>query len=77
MKYCVISLWVPAKSILIYDQNFYFKIRREHQKNSYERRAYESVDVRSLFWVIPDRSTETSNPGLKGILQAELVSCIF
>ena len=33
-------------------QNFYFKIRREHQNICYERRAYESVDVRSLFWFI-------------------------
>ena len=50
-----------------FDQNFDFKIRREHQKNSYERRAYESVDVRSLFRVIPYRSKETSAPGLKGL----------
>ena len=28
--------------------NFHFKIRRDHEKNSYERRAYESVDNRSL-----------------------------
>ena len=28
-----------------FDQNFDFKIRRDHQKSSYERRAYESVDV--------------------------------
>ena len=34
-----------------FDNSFYFKIRREHQKISYERHAYESVDVRSLFWV--------------------------
>ena len=44
---------------------FDFKIRREHKKNSYERCAYESVDVRSPFWVISHRSTETSTPGLK------------
>ena len=50
-----------------FDQNFDFKIRREHKKYSYERRAYESVDVRSLFWVIPHRSTETSSQGLKGL----------
>ena len=35
-----------------FDQNFDFKIRREHQKNYNERRAYELVDVRSLFRVI-------------------------
>ena len=42
------------------------KIRRDHQKNSYERRAYESVDVRSLFCVISHRSAESSITGLKG-----------
>ena len=31
-----------------FDQNFNFNIRRDHQKNSYERRAYESVDEKSL-----------------------------
>ena len=56
---------VPSENTL--DQNFYFKIRKEHQKNSYERRAYESVDIRSLFWVISHRSTESSTPVLKGL----------
>ena len=46
-----ITLWVPA--YYTFDQNVYFKIRRENQKISYERRAYESVDVRSPFWVLP------------------------
>ena len=31
-----------------YCQNFDFKIRRDHQINSYERRDYESVDEKSL-----------------------------
>ena len=31
-----------------YCQNFDFKIWRDHQKNSYERRDYESVDEKSL-----------------------------
>ena len=39
----------------------------EHQKISYERRTYESVDVRKLFWVISHWYTESSTPGLKGI----------
>ena len=30
-------------------QNFYFKIRRDHGKISYERCVYESVDDRSQF----------------------------
>ena len=57
-----------------FDKNFYFKIRRENQKNSYERRAYESVDVRSLFLFIPHRSTETSTPGLKGLNKEIVIS---
>ena len=32
----------------MYCQNFDFKIRRDHQKISYERRNYESVDEKSL-----------------------------
>ena len=36
-------------------------------KTSYGHCAYESVDVRGLFWVIFRRSTETSTPGLKGL----------
>ena len=30
--------------LVTYCQNFDFKIRRDHKKNSYERRDYESVD---------------------------------
>ena len=29
-------------------RNFNSNLRRDHQKNSYERRAYESVDEKSL-----------------------------
>ena len=32
-----------------YCQNFDFKIRMDHQKISYERRDYESVDEKRLF----------------------------
>ena len=31
-----------------FHQNFNSILRRDHQKNSYERRAYESVDEKSL-----------------------------
>ena len=55
----------PSGAFSTFDQNFYFKKRWGHKKNSYERCAYESVDVRSLFWVIPHSSTEGSTPGLK------------
>ena len=37
------------------------------KKNSYEHRAYESVDIWSLFWVMPHMSTETITLGLKGL----------
>ena len=30
-----------------YHWNFYPILRRDHQKNSYERRAYESVDEKT------------------------------
>ena len=33
---------------LNFDLNFNFEIRRDHQKNFYERRDYESVDEKSL-----------------------------
>ena len=31
-----------------FTKNFDFNLRRDYQKNSYERRAYESVDEKSL-----------------------------
>ena len=31
-----------------YSQNFDFKTTKDHQKNFYERREYESVDEKSL-----------------------------
>ena len=32
-----------------FDQNYYyFNLKRDHQKKTYERRAYESVDEKSL-----------------------------
>ena len=65
-----------SPSVSTFDQNSDFKIRMEHQKIfSYKRCAYESVDDRSLFWVIHHRSSETSTPGLKGLL-GYLVSCV-
>ena len=41
------------------DQNFDFRIRSDHQKISYECRAYESVEVMSLFKVHSHKSTES------------------
>ena len=74
-------MYMPLGSSVEYTihltKNFDFRIRREHQKKSYEHRAYESVDVRSLFWVIPHRFSETSTPGLKGLLYYNIILYIF
>ena len=43
-----------------FEKKIDFKIRREHQKISYERRAYESVVVTRLFLVISHKSKESS-----------------
>ena len=61
-----ISLCLPAYST--FDNNFDFKIRREYQKVSCERRVCESVDVESLFWVISHKSTDSSTHERKDIL---------
>ena len=37
-----------VNELVQFGQNFDFKIRRDHEKNSYDRRAYESVDDGSL-----------------------------
>ena len=67
-KIRAISLWVPAKSILYIWPKFSFKIRREHQKNFiWALRLWVDIDVRSLFWIISHRFTESSTPGLKGL----------
>ena len=34
-----------VNELVQFDQNFDLKKRRDHQKISYERRVYESVDV--------------------------------
>ena len=43
-----------------YCQNFDFKIRRDHhkKKNSYDRRDYESVDEKSLSYVMSRKTTK-------------------
>ena len=49
-----------------FDLNFNFEITRDHKKNSYERRVYESVDDRSLSHAISRNSTEKIIQGVKG-----------
>ena len=46
-----IPLTPQREEYSMFEQNFDFKIRNDHQKISYEHRVYESVDVRSLFWL--------------------------
>ena len=35
--------------MVLNSQNFYFILKRDHKKKSYERRVYEPVDDKSLF----------------------------
>ena len=50
MKICNIVLQFASQRHLqrTFDLNFNFKIRRDHQKISYERSDYESVDEKTL-----------------------------
>ena len=41
-----------------YCQNFDFKIKRDYQKISYERREYESVDEKSLSYTMCSKKTK-------------------
>ena len=49
-----------------YCKNFDFKIRRDHQKISYEHRDYESVDEKYLSQTMC-RKTKKKNSGSKGL----------
>ena len=45
----LINRLLPVRGIYATEgQIFYFNLRRDHKKNSYERRDYESVDEKSL-----------------------------
>ena len=41
-----------------FHRNFNSILRRDHPKISYERRAYESVNEKSLSWVMPRKTTK-------------------
>ena len=43
------------------------KIRKDPQKNSYERRAYESVDEKSLSYSYVTKNDEKKNLGTNGL----------
>ena len=48
-------------------QNFDSKIRRDHQKISYERRDYESVDEKKPILGYVLKNYEKKNSGTKGL----------
>ena len=43
-----------------------FDLRMDHQKNSYERRDYESVDEKSLPWVMYRKTMKKRIQAVKG-----------
>ena len=48
MRLYTITLYDLGEQLIQFGQNFDCKIRRDYEKISYERRAYEAVDNRSL-----------------------------
>ena len=50
-----------------FDRNYDFKIRRDDQKISYERRVYESVDDNSLSKAISQKTDEKNKSCDKGL----------
>ena len=50
----------------MYGKNFDLKKEEIIEKNSYERRAYESVDDRSHSWVISQKSKKNKTQALMG-----------
>ena len=65
-----------VNELLQFGQNFDVKIRRDHEKNSYERRAYESVDDRSIILGYISKIYEKNNSGheeLKKILEIKFL----
>ena len=51
----------------IFDRNFDFKIRRDEQKISYERRVYESENENSLSKAISQKTDEKNKSCNKGL----------
>ena len=51
--------WPKVPKIGTFGQNYDFKIRRDNWKNSYERRAYESVEGKSLSLDISQNQRKT------------------
>ena len=56
-------------------KNFDFNLRRDHQKTSYERRHYESVDEPVIGYV--PKNYEKNNSGSKGLMCSVYVYLII
>ena len=53
--------------VLLNKKKKHFNLRRDPKKISYERRAYESVDEKSLSLSYGTKNDEKKNPGTNGL----------
>ena len=58
-----------------FSRHFYFNLRRDHQKISFERRDYESVDEKSLSLAMPRKTMKKKNSGGKGLMLICFLIC--
>ena len=64
---CIINPLMPRRTqVSPFHRNFNSILRWDHQKSSYERRAYESVDEKSLSLVMSRKTTEKIIWSIKG-----------
>ena len=56
---------------MFHGENFHLILRRDHQKNSYERRDYVSVDDNRLSWAMSQKKKKT-NPGHARYISVQL-----
>ena len=54
-----------------FSKTFDFNLRRDHQKFSYERRDYESVDEEPILGYVP-KNDEKKNSGGKGLKKVRI-----
>ena len=52
----------------MFTKNFDFNLKRDHQKISYKRRAYESVDEKKLSYAMSQKNDEKKNSGGKVLI---------
>ena len=50
-----------------FSKNFDFNLRRDHKKNSYDRRDCESVDEKKTILGLSRKNDEKKNSGWKGL----------